>query len=73
MARRASSAGQGTAVTKYVESPFGFQFGPARVEKRSTDDDGSVVVVVSSRKQLLDIKVTKSGLIKVGKVREVKA
>lgn len=45
---------------------YGFEFGPAVVE-RLAHDNGYVVVGVKTQRQRLDITITPSGLIRVGK------
>lgn len=45
---------------------YGFQFGPAVVE-RLASHDGYVVVGIKTQRQRLDITITPTGLIRVGK------
>lgn len=46
----------------YRETPHGFEFGSARVERVASDENlGWVIVRVTTPKKLLDVYVTKTG------------
>ncbi|RLI87971.1 MAG: hypothetical protein DRP01_00025 [Archaeoglobales archaeon] len=48
-----------------TETQFGFNWGPAIVE-RCVSDKGSVTLRVMTKKQCLEVRVTPKGLIRVG-------
>lgn len=58
--RRAEMAEQDTR--------FGFSWGPVKVE-RFTEHRGSVYLTLSTARQLVDVRVTPSGLIRIGEPR----
>lgn len=45
------------------ETPYGFEFGPAKVE-RWTVDGGSVLIGVTTKREELHVRVTPTGLIR---------
>lgn len=49
---------------------YGFKFGAAYVNRTASFDDGSVAIMVETPKQSVDIRITASGLIRVGEVRK---
>jgi len=50
----------------YSETEFGFIWGPAEVIRCMTDkNSGSVIIAISSRRDCIDIHVSKSGTIRV--------
>lgn len=50
------------------KTKYGFRDGPAEVQRICTETDGSVVIAVVTARQRLEIRVTKSGLIRFGLV-----
>lgn len=48
---------------------YGFEFGPAKVE-RAWSHQGHVGIMIHTGKQLLNIRVTPTGLIRVGEVEK---
>lgn len=49
----------------YKETRYGFEYGAATVE-RFHSQDGHVCIQLRSSKELLDIRVTKTGIIRIG-------
>lgn len=57
--------------THYAETPSGFEFGAAVVTRQTTLPNGSVVLCIESKRAIIHIRVTKSGLIKPSMVGEI--
>ena len=51
--------------THYRETTYGFEYGAAKIE-RTMSDKGQVVISVRTPRQKLYLRVTKTGLIRVG-------
>lgn len=60
----------GSAEARVKTTTFGFDFGTASVE-RITSHRGHVVVAVNTAKERVFIRVTPSGLIRVGTVEKL--
>jgi len=50
------------------ETPFGFEWGPVSIERLVSDDGWGVMFSVKTPREKMDIRVTPSGLIRLGKV-----
>lgn len=46
------------------QTPYGFEFGPAKVE-RCSEIKGNVIISITTPRQLLYVRVTPSGMIKI--------
>lgn len=53
----------------HAETRYGFEYGAARVE-RSWSHKGHVGLTIHTGKQLLSVRVTPSGLIRVGEIEK---
>lgn len=58
---------------KVTETMFGFEYGAAEVARLADDPKYGVWIGVRTARQSLDIRVTPSGLIRVGGVRVLTA
>lgn len=54
------------------KTKYGFQDGPAEVQRICTETDGSVVIAIITARQRLEVRVTPSGLIRFGLVPKQK-
>lgn len=50
------------------ETRFGFEWGPARVERVASDPKAGVIVIVQTKREQVHIRVTPSGLIRVEEI-----
>lgn len=49
----------------FQENRFGFGWGAAKIERITSLNDGSIVMAIVTRKEIVHIRVTKSGLIRI--------
>lgn len=54
----------------YAETTYGFEWGAAKIERWVSEDDGSVVIGVTTKRETLDIRITPTGFIRVGKPKK---
>lgn len=59
-----------TRFIHYAETQFGFEYGAAKIERAISEDDGSVVIMVTTKRETLDIRITPTGFIRVGKPKK---
>lgn len=55
-------------MTHYAETSYGFEYGAAKIERTMPDDKFGVVITISTPRELVDIRVTPTGFIRVGTV-----
>jgi hypothetical protein len=48
------------------DTDYGFVWGPVAVERWASDEEGSVILGLTTKKETLEIRVTPTGLIRVG-------
>ena len=54
-----------------VETRYGFEWGPLTVERITDDYRFGVFICVSGKREKVDIRVTPSGLVRVGEVEKI--
>jgi hypothetical protein len=47
-------------------TPYGFKWGPVEVQRWCSDDKGGVVIGLITKRESVEIRVTPTGLIRVG-------
>jgi len=62
----------GTPHFKNYETKYGFKWGPASVERCVSDPKFGVVLKISTKGKTLEVRITPSGLIRVGQVKQTK-
>ena len=53
-----------------TETPFGFDWGPASIERCISDEKWGVVLTIRTARESVDARVTPSGLIRLGEARK---
>ena len=56
----------------FKETRFGFEFGSMRIERTASFPDKSVVITLLTQKQEVEIRFTKSGIIRISPVRKTR-
>ena len=51
----------------YEETPYGFQWGPALIERCVSDPKWGVVLTITTPKERYQVRVTPTGLVRVHK------
>lgn len=55
---------------KLTQHNTGFSYGPSRVTRTCSDEDHGVWLVISGEKEQVEIRVTKGGRLRIGKIEK---
>ena len=54
-----------------TETKYGFEWGPLSIERIAHNDSFGVIIYVSGKREQVEIRVTPSGLVRVGEVEKI--